>query len=233
MNKLSVLIIEDEENICNFIKTALRPQGYKITLASTAQEGLSILNSGGCDLLLLDLGLPDADGLEVIKKVRAWSSLPIIIISARTKEQEKVQALDLGADDYITKPFGTSELMARIRTALRHSNKLESPDELNKRPYVSGGLTIDFEKRLVILDGEKIHLTQIEFKIVSLLARNAGKVLTYDAILTHVWGPYIEHNNQILRVNMANVRRKLEKNPGEPKYIFTEVGIGYRMAEET
>lgn len=233
MNKLSVLIIEDEENICSFIKTSLRPQGYKITTASTAQEGLSILNSGSCDLLLLDLGLPDADGLEVIKKVRAWSSLPIIIISARTKEQEKVQALDLGADDYITKPFGTSELMARIRTALRHSNRLESRDELNMRPYVSSGLTIDFEKRLVILDGENIHLTQIEFKIVSLLARNAGKVLTYDAILTHVWGPYIEHNNQILRVNMANVRRKLEKNPGEPQYIFTEVGIGYRMAEET
>lgn len=233
MSKLSVLIIEDEETICNFIKTSLRPQGYKITTASTAAEGLSIINSGGCDLVLLDLGLPDADGLEIIKQVRAWSSLPIIVISARTKEQEKVQALDLGADDYITKPFGTAELMARIRTALRHSNKLTSDDELYKRPYVSGDLTVDFEKRLVLLAGESIHLTQIEYKIVSLLARNAGKVLTYDTILTQVWGPYIEQNNQILRVNMANVRRKLEKNPAEPQYIFTEVGIGYRMAEET
>lgn len=233
MSKLSVLIIEDEENICSFIKTSLRPQGYKITTAATAAEGLSIINSGGCDLVLLDLGLPDTDGLEIIRQVRSWSSLPIIIISARTKEQEKVQALDMGADDYITKPFGTAELLARIRTALRHSNKLSSDHELYKRPYVSGELTVDFDKRLVILRGEKIHLTQVEYKIVSLLARNAGKVLTYDIILTQVWGPYIEHNNQILRVNMANVRRKLEKNPAEPQYIFTEVGIGYRMAEET
>lgn len=233
MSKLSVLIIEDEKNICNFIKATLKPQGYKIITASSAAEGLSIINSGGCDVVLLDLGLPDMDGLEVIKQVRTWSSLPIIIISARTKEQEKVQALDLGADDYITKPFGTAELMARIRTALRHSNKLESDDELCKRPYTSGALTIDFDKRLVLLNGESVHLTQIEFKIIALLARNAGKVLTYDAILTHVWGPYIEQNNQILRVNMANVRRKLEKNPAEPEYLFTEVGIGYRMAEET
>ncbi|MCI8597119.1 MAG: response regulator transcription factor [Lachnospiraceae bacterium] len=233
MSKLSILIIEDEKNICNFIKATLKPQGYKIITATSAAEGLSIINSGSCDVVLLDLGLPDMDGLEVIKQVRTWSSLPIIIISARTKEQEKVQALDLGADDYITKPFGTAELMARIRTALRHSNRLESDDELCKRPYTSGALTIDFDKRLVLLNGESVHLTQIEFKIISLLARNAGKVLTYDAILTHVWGPYIEQNNQILRVNMANVRRKLEKNPAEPEYLFTEVGIGYRMAEET
>lgn len=232
MVKLSVLVIEDEENICNFIKTCLRSQNYKVTTAATAAEGISFVNSGACDLILLDLGLPDADGLEVIRSVREWSSLPIIIISARTKEQEKVQALDAGADDYITKPFGTAELMARIRTALRHSNRLENDEELNKRPYVCGDLTVDFEKRLVLLKGEPIHLTQIEFRIVSLLARNAGRVLTYDNILTQIWGPYIEHNNQILRVNMANVRRKLEENPADPQYIFTEVGIGYRMAEE-
>lgn len=234
MSKLSVLIIEDEENICSFIRTSLRPQGYKITTAATAAEGLSIINSGGCDLVLLDLGLPDADGLEVLRKVRAWSSLPVIVISARTKEQEKVQALDAGADDYITKPFGTAELMARIRTALRHSNRLASSDtELCKRPYICGDLTVDFERRLVLLKGESIHLTQIEYRIVSLLARNAGRVLTYDSILTQIWGPYIERNNQILRVNMANVRRKLEMNPADPQFIFTEVGIGYRMAEET
>ncbi len=233
MSKLSVLIIEDEENICNFIKTSLRPQGYKITTASTAAEGLSIVNSGSCDLVLLDLGLPDADGLEIIRQVRSWSSLPIIVISARTKEQDKVHALDAGADDYITKPFGTAELMARIRAALRHSNRLDSDTELYKRPYVCGDLTVDFDKRLVFLNGESIHLTQIEYRLVSLLARNAGRVLTYDNILTQIWGPYIERNNQILRVNMANVRRKLEKNPADPQYIFTEVGIGYRMAEET
>ena len=233
MSKLSVLIIEDEENICNFIKTSLKPQGYKIMTAGNAADGLTTINSGGCDLVLLDLGLPDMDGMEIVKKVRAWSSLPIIVISARTKEQEKVEALDAGADDYITKPFGTEELMARIRTALRHSNKLESDSALCKRPYVCGDLTIDFDKRLVLLKGESIHLTQIEYRLVSLLARNAGRVLTYDNILTQIWGPYIEHNNQILRVNMANVRRKLEENPADPQYIFTEVGIGYRMAEET
>lgn len=233
MSKLSVLIIEDEENICNFIKTSLKPQGYKIMTAGTAADGMTIINSGCCDLVLLDLGLPDMDGMEIVKKVRAWSSLPIIVISARIKEQEKVQALDAGADDYITKPFGTDELMARIRTALRHSNKLESSSALCKRPYVCGDLTIDFDKRLVLLKGESIHLTQIEYRLVSLLARNAGRVLTYDNILTQIWGPYIEHNNQILRVNMANVRRKLEANPADPQYIFTEVGIGYRMAEET
>lgn len=230
--KLSILIIEDEENICNFIKTSLQLQNYKVTTASTAAEGLCLINSGTIDLVLLDLGLPDMDGLNVIRQIRSWSSMPIIVISARTKEQEKVEALDCGADDYITKPFGTKELMARIRTAMRHSNRLTSEDENYKRPYVRKGLTIDFDKRLITLNGRNIHLTQIEFKIVSLLAQNAGRVLTYDAILTHVWGPYIEQNNQILRVNMANVRRKLEANPAEPEYIMTEVGIGYRMAEE-
>ncbi len=230
--KLSILVIEDEKNICNFIKTSLQLQDYKIITAATAAEGLSIANSGSVDLILLDLGLPDMDGVNIIRQIRSWSSMPIIVISARTKEQDKVEALDCGADDYITKPFGTKELMARIRTAMRHSNRLVSEDEKYKRPYICKGLVIDFDKRLITLKGQNIHLTQIEFKIVSLLAQNAGKVLTYDTILTHVWGPYIEQNNQILRVNMANVRRKLEQNPAEPQYILTEVGIGYRMAEE-
>ena len=230
--KLSILVIEDEKNICNFIKTSLQLQDYKIITAATAAEGLSIANSGSVDLILLDLGLPDMDGVNIIRQIRSWSSMPIIVISARTKEQDKVEALDCGADDYITKPFGTKELMARIRTAMRHSNRLVSEDEKYKRPYICKGLVIDFDKRLITLKGQNIHLTQIEFKIVSLLAQNAGKVLTYDTILTHVWGPYIEQNNQILRVNMAKVRRKLEQNPAEPQYILTEVGIGYRMAEE-
>ena len=230
--KLSILVIEDEKNICNFIKTSLQLQDYKIITSATAAEGLSIANSGSVDLILLDLGLPDMDGVNIIRQIRSWSSMPIIVISARTKEQDKVEALDCGADDYITKPFGTKELMARIRTAMRHSNRLVSEDEKYKRPYICKGLVIDFDKRLITLKGQNIHLTQIEFKIVSLLAQHAGKVLTYDTILTHVWGPYIEQNNQILRVNMANVRRKLEQNPAEPQYILTEVGIGYRMAEE-
>lgn len=232
MSKLSVLIIEDEENICNFIRASLKPQGYKVITASTASEGMTAINSGSCDLVLLDLGLPDSDGIEVIRQVRSWSSLPVLVISARTREQEKVLALDAGADDYITKPFGTAELLARIRTALRHSNRLETDEELCKRPFSCGDLTVDFDKRLVFLKGEIIHLTQIEYRLVSLLARNAGRVLTYDSILTDIWGPYIEHDNQILRVNMANIRRKLEANPADPQYIFTEVGIGYRMAEE-
>ena len=232
MSKLSVLIIEDEENICNFIKTSLRPQGYKIMTASTAAEGLSIVNSGGCDLVLLDLGLPDADGLEIIRQVRAWSSLPIIVISARTKEQEKVHALDAGADDYITKPFGTAELMARIRAALRHSNRLRTDSPLYLRPYRHGEMKLDFSKRLLTIGSQVVHLTPIEYKIVAYLAQNSGKVITYAAILSNVWGPYADSDNKILRVNMANIRRKIEDDPAQPRYIFTEVGVGYRMAED-
>ena len=151
----------------------------------------------------------------------------MIIISARTKEQEKVSALDLGADDYITKPFGTGELMARIRTSLRHSHA-QAPGHV----YKALDLEIDFEKRLIRLRGEEIHLTQIEYKLVCLLAQNAGRVMTYESIITKIWGPYADNDNQILRVNMAHIRRKLEENPAEPQYIFTEIGVGYRMREE-
>ena len=162
-------------------------------------------------------------------EVREFSRIPILVISARTQEEEKVQALDCGADDYITKPFGTSELLARIRTALRHSQRSSASESV----YRCGQLTIDFEKRLITRGGEEIHLTQIEYKLVSLLARQAGKVLTYDYLMRQIWGPYSDDNNQILRVNMAHIRRKLEKNPAEPEYIFTEIGVGYRMKEET
>ena len=182
--------------------------------------------------MLLDLGLPDVDGLDIIKKTREWSSLPIIVISARTQEKEKVSALDAGADDYITKPFGTFELLARIRTAIRHNNKLTDAALNANRPYSAKDLTIDFEKRRVILKGEEIHLTRVEYKIVSLLAKNSGKVMTYDSLIDQVWGPYADDNNRILRVNMANIRRKIEENPGEPQYIFTELGVGYRMLED-
>ena len=172
------------------------------------------------------------DGLEVIRQIRSWSVLPIIVISARTQEKEKVAALDAGADDYITKPFGTSELLARIRTALRHQNLQANSSGKSPDPvYQYEGLTIDFDKRLITLDGQIIHLTQIEYKLVTLLARHSGKVLTYDYIINHIWGPYADSNNQILRVNMAHIRRKLEANPAEPQYIFTEIGVGYRMQE--
>ena len=228
--KLNVIVIEDEKNICNFIQTTLENHDYKVTTAATGKEGLSCITSCYPDVVLLDLGLPDIDGLEVLRQVRDFSTVPVIVISARIQETEKVAALDAGADDYITKPFGTSELLARIRTALRHS-QASAPGK-TEAVYRSGDLMIDFDKRLVTIAGQEIHLTQIEYKLVSLLAQNAGKVLTYDYIINHIWGPYADSNNQILRVNMAHIRRKKGENPAEPKYINTEIGVGYRMREE-
>ena len=230
--KISVLIIEDEKSICDFIGKTLDSHEYKVTAANNGKDGLALITSSLPDLVLLDLGLPDMDGMDIIRKTREWSSLPIIVISARTQEKEKVQALDAGADDYITKPIGTFELLARIRTAIRHNNKLSDDSQNANRPYAADGLTIDFERRLVTLHGKEIHLTRVEYKIVSLLAKNSGKVMTYDTLIDQVWGPYADDNNRILRVNMANIRRKIEENPGEPKYIFTELGVGYRMLED-
>ena len=230
--KISVLIIEDEKSICDFIGKTLDSHEYKVTAANNGKDGLALITASLPDLVLLDLGLPDMDGMDIIRKTREWSSLPIIVISARTQEKEKVQALDAGADDYITKPFGTFELLARIRTAIRHNNKLSDDSQNANRPYAADGLTIDFERRLVTLHGKEIHLTRVEYKIVSLLAKNSGKVMTYDTLIDQVWGPYADDNNRILRVNMANIRRKIEENPGEPKYIFTELGVGYRMLED-
>lgn len=231
-HKLSILLVEDEKNICDFISTSLSAHDYRISTAHTGKEALPIITSQCPDLILLDLGLPDMDGMEIIRQVRTWSSVPIIVLSARTQEQEKVRALDLGADDYLTKPIGTSELLARIRTALRHSNRLNTDSPLYKRPFHARGLTIDFEKHLVSVDGKDVHLTQIEFKIISLLAQNSGRVMTYDTIISNIWGPYADDDNSILRVNMAHIRRKLEQNPAEPQYVFTEIGIGYRMIED-
>ena len=229
--KSSILLIEDEENIRSFIATTLKNQNYKIITASSGTEGLHLSASLCPDLVLLDLGLPDMDGMTVIKKLREWNSTPIIVISARSHEQEKAKALDGGADDYITKPFGTVELLARIRTSLRHSSQLNAGIHSNAHVYRHGDLTVDFEKHLVTLSGAMVHLTQIEFKLLGLLARNSGKVLTYSYIMEKIWGPYMDNNNQILRVNMANIRRKIEKNPAAPEHVFTEIGIGYRMAE--
>lgn len=225
--KASIIIIEDEKNICNFIETVLTPQHYHVTCASTGADGLKQIHDAKPDAVLLDLGLPDMDGMDIIEKVRAYSTVPIIVISARTMEHSKVAALDMGADDYLTKPFGTAELLARIRTALRHSQKSDGSTR-----YEVGSLLIDFERRLVKVKGQDVHLTQIEYKLVSLLAQNAGRVLTYESIITKIWGPYADNDNQILRVNMAHIRRKLEDNPAEPQYIFTEIGVGYRMREE-
>ncbi len=208
-NKQSILVIEDEKNIGNYIETILASNGYKVLRAMNGMTGLSLCTSHFPEVILLDLGLPDLDGMEVLQQIRGFSDLPIIVISARTQEKEKVEALDSGADDYITKPFGAEELLARIRTALRH--RLHANRSITQEPvYSRDGLVIDFERRTVTLHEASIHLTQIEYKLVSLLARNAGKVLTYDSILKEIWGPYADTDNQILRVNMANIRRKLE-----------------------
>ena len=210
----------------------LKRHDYRLFCVDPGTGGLELIPSQCPDIVLLDLGLPDMNGDEIIRSVRTWSSIPIIVISARTAENEKVLALDLGADDYITKPFGTSELLARIRTSLRHSNRLMTDSELYIRPYRCGEMILDFSKRLLTIDGKEVHLTPIEYKIVACLAQNSGKVITYSSLLSSVWGPYADGDNKILRVNMANIRRKIEKDPAQPKYIFTEVGVGYRMAED-
>ena len=232
MKKIEILVVEDEPKLAQTISDFLRIQNYEVETALTGNKALEYFcqNKQKVDLILLDLGLPDIDGGEVLERVRGFSAVPVIVISARTQEGEKVQALDKGADDYITKPFGSEELLARIRTALRHSAQIASTGP-RETVYSRDGLVIDFDKRVVMLNGEDIHLTQIEYKLVSLLAKNAGKVLTYDFILKEIWGPYADTDNQILRVNMANIRRKLESNPAEPHYIFTEIGVGYRMKE--
>ena len=230
--KANIIIIEDEKNICSFIEHILEPQGYRVISANTGKEGLQYFTSEHPDVILLDLGLPDMDGMKILQGVREWSAMPVIVVSARTHERDKVEALDLGADDYITKPFGTSELLARIRTAIRHT-RAGIPNQPGGQTGVfkSGGLTIDYDKHRVFIDGVDAGLTQNEYKIVSLLGKYAGKVMTYDYIIKEIWGPNMKNDNRILRVNMANIRRKIEKNPAEPQYIFTEVGVGYRIVE--
>ena len=232
--KQTILIIEDERAISNFIGRALTANDYRVIPAFSGREGLSLLFSHGPDLVLLDLGLPDMDGLEVLAQLRGLpQEVPVIIISARDRETEKVKALDMGADDYVVKPFGVSELLARIRSALRRSDRLKLSQGNQRDVYQIKDLTIDLTRHQVLLGDEEIHFTQNEFKIIELLAIYAGKVLTYDFILKHVWGPYSSSgNNQILRVNMANIRRKLRENPSDPKYIHTELGIGYRMLDD-
>lgn len=229
MQKDHILVVEDEKNIRNFMQTILTSNGYAVLTAETGDKAMMLLSSHCPDLVLLDLGLPDTDGQAFIQSVRQWNQIPIIVVSARTHERDKVLSLDLGADDYITKPFGTSELLARVRTALRHASQRTGGQQNGS--YSCGGLELDWDKRRVRLDGRDIHLTQNEYKIVALLARHSGKVLTYDQLIRHVWGPNAGDDNRILRVNMANIRRKLEANPAEPQYIFTEIGVGYRMAE--
>ena len=230
--KGKILIIEDDRAICSFMRRVLEANGYETLNASTGREAISMLASHCPDLAILDLGLPDMDGMEVLTDLRRWSLMPVVVVSARTDEREKVSALDAGADDYITKPFGTSELLARIRTAIRHTRTTSGNSSIARSNRFSAkGLVIDYDKYRAYINGSDANLTQNEFKLVALLGRYAGRVLTYDYLIREIWGPNKAYDNQILRVNMANIRRKIEKNPGEPQYIFTEVGVGYRMIE--
>lgn len=224
--KINILLVEDDKNTCSYITTLLSKNGYHVTPAYSGGEGLSLAAANCPDIILLDLCLPDMDGCEVLTRLRSWSSSPVIVISARETERDKVQALDLGADDYVTKPFGPAELMARIRACLRHRYA-----GAGGKIYRALELSINLETRTVSLDGKIIHLTQVEYQLLSLLAEHSGCVLTYRYIINAIWGPYADDNNQILRVNMTNIRHKIEKNPARPQYVFTEVGIGYRMRE--
>jgi two-component system KDP operon response regulator KdpE len=227
-----ILVVEDERSIAHFISSVLSANGYEAMQAQLGSQAISMISSWCPDLIILDLGLPDMDGLEILRGLRTWSSLPVVVVSARTHERDKVEALDLGADDYLTKPFGTDELLARVRTAIRHTRTTSGNGEIARTgTYTVGDLVIDYNKHQVLVEGQNAHLTLSEFRIVALLGKYAGKVLTYDFLIKELWGPRAGSDNQILRVNMANIRRKIEKNPAEPRYIFTEVGVGYRMAE--
>ena len=227
-----VLVIEDDKSIRNFFRTVLEANNYDVLIATTGAEGYSMVTSQCPDVVILDLGLPDMDGMTILKNVRQWSSMPVLVVSARTPEKDKVAALDAGADDYITKPFGTSELLARVRTAIRHARAtVLTAEGMQTGQFRAGDLLIDYDKHRVYVGDRDVNLTQNEYKIVSLLGKYAGKVLTYDFIIKEIWGPNMQNDNRILRVNMANIRRKMENNPAQPQYIFTEVGVGYRIVD--
>lgn len=225
-----ILVVEDDTQIRNFICYALKQEGFSYTTAGTAQNALSQLVSGQVDLMLLDLGLPDFDGMEVIKKVREWSEMPIIVVSARDQDKEKAAALDGGADDYLTKPFSATELMARIRVALRHLHKIESSK--TQSILSVGKLKIDFDKRLIYLEDAELHVTPMEYDLLALFFNNIGKVLTTKYILKEIYGVGYGTDTQALRALMAGLRRKIEKNPARPRYILTEIGVGYRLVDE-
>lgn len=225
-----VLVVEDNAQIRNFISYVLKEEGFPCITAGTAQGALSSLVSQHIDLILLDLGLPDFDGMEVIGRVREWSQVPIIVVSARDQDREKAAALDAGADDYLTKPFSATELLARIRVALRHASQITQPQQ---QPVLRvGDLAIDFDKRQVTSKGDPLHLTPLEYSLLSLLFKNMGKVLTTQYILKEVYGVGYGTDTQALRALMAGLRRKIEAVPAKPRYIFTEIGVGYRMADE-
>ena len=230
-NKPYILVVEDDKPIRNFISASLLAQGYKCVETDKGNEAIALAMSYNPDLIILDLGLPDIDGLKVISKVREWSKVPIIVVSARENERQKVEALDSGADDYLTKPFGIGELLARVRVALRHIISSQTQND-DMEFFSVKKLYVDFVKRKVTIDNVEIHLTPIEYKIIVLLCKYPGRVLTHNFIIREIWGTSIGSETKSLRVFMASLRRKIEENPAEPEYIYTEVGVGYRLIDE-
>lgn len=224
-----ILIVEDDNKILSFLSELLKTSGYDVITSKTGSGAVSFAASHLPQLIILDLGLPDIDGMKIIPKVRSWSDIPIIVLSARLNEQDKVNALDSGANDYITKPFGNDELLARIRSAIRTYKNSQGTAPIEK--YENRELVIDFDKHRVYIGAESVHLTPLEYKILTIMSQNEGKVLTHEYLIRELWGPFT-HDSQLLRVNIANIRRKIEKNPADPKFILTEVGIGYRMSTE-
>ena len=222
-----IVVIEDDPAIRLFLRTGLGAHGFKVFEADSGRSGIIEAGVRKPDLIILDLGLPDMDGVAVIKAIRAWSSLPIIILSARSSEQHKIDALDAGADDYLTKPFGLGELLARIRVALRHS--VSSPEQDQSGIFSTGALKVDLLKRQVAVGDRDVHLTPIQYRLLSLLIKNAGKVLTHQYILKEVWGPSYKDNSHYLRIYMSQLRQKLETDPAQPQYLLTESGVGYRL----
>jgi two-component system KDP operon response regulator KdpE len=222
-----IVVIEDDPAIRLFLRTGLGAHGFKVFEADRGRQGIIEAGVRKPDLIILDLGLPDMEGVEVIKAIREWSALPIIILSARSTEQHKIDALDAGADDYLTKPFGLGELLARIRVALRHS--VSSPAQDQNGVFMTGALKVDVLKRQVFVADSEVHLTPIQYRLLSLLIKNAGKVLTHQYILKEVWGPSYKDNSHYPRIYMSQLRQKLETDPTQPQYLLTESGVGYRF----
>ena len=229
-NKYKILVVEDDRNILSVIQTVLEMNGYQVLTAQRCQQGILMLSSHMPDLVLLDLGLPDMDGEEFIRVTRRSSMIPIIVLSARTDEKDKVSALDLGANDYITKPFGTAELLARVRASLR-INRMNLQAAIPDSVFTLEDMVIDYDRRQVSVGGKLIHVTQTEFNILSFLSQHCGKVMTYTAIIGAIWGTIDDGSVKKLQVNMANIRKKLGSKPGEMRYIINELGVGYRMLD--
>lgn len=226
--KISILVVEDDKAIKNFISTALDANSYNCLTAENGEQAILITTSKRPDIIILDLGLPDMDGVEIIKKVRSWSICPIIVVSARSEDKDKIEALDAGADDYLTKPFSVDELLARIRVAIRKMN-YDSTSNKETNIFTNGDLKIDYSAGCVFLNNEEVHLTPIEYRLICLLAKNVGKVLTHTYILKETWGHSYENEVPSLRVFMATLRKKIEKDTNTPIYIQTHIGVGYRM----